>query len=272
VTGELAPPPELELVARIEAHTVDAWPAETVERLDDGWVLRATPGLPARGRSNHALTPVRPLARSEYEGALARAAEFAAQHGVEAGVHVSPIDIHIPLLDELAVRGWNIHQSVLVMTADTELVAAGAEPDFQLEVTDTATPEWVAAWAHCDPRPDVDEHVQHVFPGMAGIARFVRNGERAAGISVELEGIVGLFCLAVAPESRRQGFGKALVRAMLAQHEAPLTYLQVFSENTAGIALYDSLGFREEYRYCHAVAPRETADAGGAAAASCGGC
>ncbi len=38
---------------------------------------------------------------------------------------------------------------------------------------------------------------------------------------------------------------------MLAQYDAPLTYLQVFSENAAGLALYDSLGFREEYRYCH---------------------
>jgi N-acetylglutamate synthase len=256
VTGDLAPTPELELVARIEAHTVDAWPPATVERHDDGWVLRATPGLPARGRSNHALTPVRPLAANEYDDALARITEFAAEHGVDAGVHISPIDIHIPLLDELAVRGWDIHQSVLVMTADTQFVAAEADPDFQLEVTDTATPEWVAAWAHCDPRPDVDEHVRHVFPGMAGIARFVRNGERAAGISVELDGIVGLFCLAVAPESRRQGLGKALVRAMLARHKAPLTYLQVFSENAAGVALYNSLGFREEYRYCHAIAPK----------------
>jgi N-acetylglutamate synthase len=256
VTDELAQAPELELVARIEAHSVDAWPAEVVQPTSDGWVLRATPGVPARGRSNHALTPVRPLAHSEYDDALTRIAEFAAQHGVDAGVHVSPIDIHVPLLDELAIRGWNIHQSALVMTAQTESVSADADPDFRLEVTDVATPEWVAAWAHCDPRPDVDEHVRHVFPGMAGVARFVRHGQRAAGISVELDGIVGLFCLAVAPEFRRQGLGKALVRAMLAQHNARLAYLQVFSENAAGLALYDSLGFREEYRYCHAVAPK----------------
>jgi ribosomal protein S18 acetylase RimI-like enzyme len=33
------------------------------------------------------------------------------------------------------------------------------------------------------------------------------------------------------------------VQGMLAQHSAPLTYLQVFSGNTAGVALYRSLGF-----------------------------
>ncbi len=67
---------------------------------------------------------------------------------------------------------------------------------------------------------------------------------------------------------------------MLAQHQGPLTYLQVFSENVAGLALYESLGFREAYRYCHCVLPGpgpaagispdpgEGDGAGGAAAAS----
>jgi ribosomal protein S18 acetylase RimI-like enzyme len=267
VSGELAtaqgratapgfePAPGLELVARIEAHSVRAWPAETIERTHDGWVLRASPGLPGRGRSNHALTPPRRLAPDEYEGALARVAEFARHHRIACGVQASPLDVQEPLLDKLAAHGWQIHQPVVVMTADTEPVAADADPDLRLQVTDTATPAWVAAWARCDQRSDVEDHVQSVFPRMAGTARFARCGQRATGISVELDGIVGLFCMAVAPDARRQGLGKALVRAMLARHEAPLAYLQVFNDNAAGLALYDSLGFHEEYRYRHCVAP-----------------
>ncbi len=83
---------------------------------------------------------------------------------------------------------------------------------FELVVSDEATPEWLAAWAHCDRRPDVEEHVQTVFPRMAGAARFVHVGDRACGISVELDGIVALFCIAVAPDARRQGLGKKLVQ------------------------------------------------------------
>ena len=60
------------------------------------------------------------------------------------------------------------------------------------------------------------------------------------------------------------------MQGVLSEYRAPLTYLQVFSENTAGVALYSSLGFEEEYRYCHCTAPSESA--GGAAAASGGGC
>ncbi len=270
-----APAPGLERVARIEAHSVCAWPADDMRRTEDGWVLRATPALPARGRSNHALTPARPLDRSEFDPAIARVAEFAAFNDIACGIQVSPIDLHVPLLEDVAARGWEIHQAVLVMTVDTASLASDGEFELELEVTDTATPEWVAAWAHCDQRQDVEEHVQSVFPKMAGRARFARSGNRAVGISVELDGIVGLFCLAVAPEVRRQGLGKALVCSMLAQHAAPLAYLQVFSENAAGCGLYESLGFEEEYRYCHCVAPWTvpgyTGD-GSSAASSGAGC
>jgi ribosomal protein S18 acetylase RimI-like enzyme len=256
VSEELAPAIGLEQIARIEAHCVYAWPPETVDWTADGWILRATPGLPARGRSNHALTPPRAMAPSEYDFALARAQAFATGQGIECGLQVSPLEIHVPFLEELAARGWDIHQSVLVMTADTATVGS---PELELEVHDTATPEWLAAWTRCDPRTDVDAHVQHVFPKMAGIARFVHSGDRVAGISVEHDGMIGLFCLGVAPELRRQGLGKAMVRGMLAMCEAPLTYLQVFSENEAGRALYDSLGFQEAYRYCHCTVPKRAA-------------
>jgi N-acetylglutamate synthase len=249
-----APAPGLERIARIEAHNVLAWPAETVQHTEDGWVLRATPALPTRGRSNNALTPARALGRDEFDPAIARVAAFAAANDIACGVQVSPLELHVPLLEDIAARGWDIQKAVLVMTVDTAAVATDADP-LALEISREATPEWVAAWTHCDHRDDVEEHVQSVFPKMAGTAHFARNGNRAVGISVELDGIVGLFCLAVAPEARRQGLGKALVRAMLRQHEAPLTYLQVFSENAAGRGLYRSLGFQEEYRYCHCVAP-----------------
>ena len=275
VTRELAPAPGWELAARIESHNIHAWPATVIETTSDGWVFRATPGLNGRGRSNHSLTPARPLDRHEYDGGITRTRSFAAANGIVSGIQVSPLDIHIPFLDELSARGWDIQQSVVVMTGDTQAVGAGADPEFELIVDDRATPEWLEAWAHCDGRPDVNAHVETVFPRMAGVARFVHApGNRAAGISVELDGIVGLFCIAVSPDHRRQGLGRKLVQSMLAQHDGPLAYLQVFSENAAGIALYDSLGFNEEYRYCHCVLPGSDpqAQAGGAAAASGGGC
>ena len=251
---------ELDRVAAIEAHTVRAWPATFVETTADGWVLRATPDLNGRGRSNHALVPASPLTVDEYRRGLSAAAAFASAHTIPCGVQVSPIDRHRPLLEILAGLGWTIGEEVVVMTAETGQVGRGAaqglaQEVLELSVTDAATRDWVDAWSHCDRRADVDAHVQSVFRRMAGVASFAHAQRRAAGISVEIGGIVGLFCIAVAPEERRQGLGRRLVQAMLARHAAPLTYLQVFSRNAAGRALYSSLGFRDEYRYCHCVAP-----------------
>ncbi len=282
-------PTGLDLVEAVEEHCLHAWPAEVLEITPEGWALRATPGLEGRGRSNHALTPARSLSPEAYERGLAAATAFASAHGIACGVQVSPLSSHALLLGEMGARGWVVQQPVVVMTGDTAQIGAGADSvaplgsgfaelaggeSLALTVTDSLTPEWVKTWTHCDPRPDADAHVQTVFQKMAGSARFAHAPGRAVGISVELDGIVGLYCIAVAPEWRRRGVGKWLVRGMLAQHAAPLTYLQVFGANAPGIALYRSLGFHEQYRYCHAVLPPSVqADAaGGAAAASGGGC
>lgn len=173
--GSPAPALGQELIERIESHCVRAWPAQVVERTADGWVLRATPGLLGRGRSNHALAPPRSLSADEIQFALRRAEAFAAGHRIECGIQVGPLEVHIPLLDEVAVRGWDIQHSVLVMTGATagivggEPAAGGVDADFALEITDQVTPDWVAAWNVCEPdRENAREHVDTVFKLMEG--------------------------------------------------------------------------------------------------------
>lgn len=69
--------------------------------------------------------------------------------------------------------------------------------------------------------------------------------------------MIGLFCLAVAPDLRRQGLGAALVRGLVADSAADVetVYLQVEEHNVAALAMYERLGFELLYRYRHAVAP-----------------
>jgi N-acetylglutamate synthase len=262
VTGGVAPASGLDLTQRLEAHSVYGWPPQVVEETEDGWVLRAAPGL-ERGRSNHALTPCRQLSRAEIESGLARVAAFADREGIECGLQVSPLEIHIPLLEEVAIRGWEIQTAVQVLVASRQSVAgADGEPVLPLVSSDSVDDDWLAAWSLCEPERaargsgwDAETHARTVFPSMTGLARFARHEDLAVGISVEHDNIVGLFCLAVAPHARRQGIGKALVRAMLSGSSASIVYLQVFSENVPGLALYESLGFQEAYRYCHCIAP-----------------
>ena len=244
------------LVCRLEAHAVDAWPATVSERIDGGWVLRATPGLD-RGRSNHALTPCRSLSASEIPAAIARVEAFASRHEIPAGIQVSPVSLHGALQSELDRRGWGTRWPVLVLAAPrSPEVWSDREWDASLERTDRATPQWLAAWARCEPGRDVESHARTVFPQLAGRATFARLADDAAvGIAVEGDDLVGLFCLAVDPARRRAGLGTGLVRALLAASRADVAYLQVEERNASAVALYERLGFPEAYRYCHRVAP-----------------
>jgi len=248
VTSWLATQPDL--VCRLERHAVEAWPATVTERPDGGWVLRATPGLD-RGRSNHALTPCRPVDADEIPSAIARVEAFAERHGIRAGIQVSPLSLHGTLMSELDRRGWGARWPVLVLAAPI----AGVEDESAHAVADRATPAWLATWARCEPGRDVEAHARTVFTRLEGRATFACHDDVAVGIAVEADGIVGLFCLAVDPVRRREGLGTALVRALLARSTARIAYLQVESSNAPAIRLYERLGFREAYRYCHRVAP-----------------
>jgi ribosomal protein S18 acetylase RimI-like enzyme len=240
-------------VCRLEAHAVDAWPATVTEPVD-GWLLRATPGLD-RGRSNHALTPCREVSPSEIPQAIAAVEAFARRHGITPGIQVSPLSLHGRLMAELDRRGWGTRWPVLVLAAPLDTAAPGAG-EIALDVADRATPQWLAAWGRCEPGRDVEAHVDTVFARLTGRAAFARLlDDSAVGIAVESGGLVGLFCLAVAPARRRSGLGTALVRALLAESRADVAYLQVEERNAPAVGLYRRLGFGEAYRYCHRVAP-----------------
>jgi ribosomal protein S18 acetylase RimI-like enzyme len=244
-----------DLICRLERHSVEAWPATVSERVDGGWVLRATPGLD-RGRSNHALPPCRPLWAGEIPGAIEQVEAFAREHGIRPGIQVSPLSLHGTLMSELDRRGWETRWPVLVLAA-VRSPEVWSDPGLaqSLECADHATPQWLRAWARCEPARDVKAHADSVFQRLAGRATFARlHDDAAVAIAVEDEGIVGLFCLAVDPARRRGGRGTALVRALLARSAAGVAYLQVESSNAPAIGLYARLGFSEAYRYCHRIA------------------
>jgi ribosomal protein S18 acetylase RimI-like enzyme/nucleotide-binding universal stress UspA family protein len=242
------------------------WPATVERAAPGGWVLRATPGLD-RSRCNHALPPARELAAAELEPGIERVRAFAAEHGTAAGIQVSPLHCHARLMAALDERGWGRRWPTLVLTgplpgspgtAGSAAAASSAgPPGAELVVTDVADAAWLRAWARCEPGRDVAAHARTVFAALRGRAAFARLGQRAVGIAVPHGEWLGMFCLAVDPERRREGLGTALVTALTGpplRAGTTRAYLQVEASNMAARGLYARLGFGEAYRYCHRVA------------------
>lgn len=239
-------------MCRLEAHALTAWPATISVPTPEGWVLRATPGLD-RGRSNNALTPCRELSHDELRPAIEQVDAFARAHGVRPGIQVSPAHLHEPLLRELDARGWTTQWPTLVMSRP----AAGAPDAAGLVLASAADPGWLEAWGRCEGRTDAAAHADTVFALLRGRAQFAQlPGGDAVAIAVPGDGLLGLYCIAVAPQRRRAGLGRAIVEALLARLPHEIAYLQVEERNTGAIALYEGLGFATTYRYRHRTALR----------------
>jgi N-acetylglutamate synthase len=245
---------ELELIRRLEAAAVAAWPATITRPAPGGWLLRATPGLD-RGRSNNALTPCRELGATELPGAIERVEAFARRHSIRPGIQVSPAALHGGLQADLDARGWRAQWPTLVLTGPVDQHRGpGGTGGPELLTEDHAGTGWLGAWARCEPGRDVEAHASTVFSLLRGRAEFVRAGTGAVAIGVESDELLGLFCVAVEPAKRRCGLGTALMKAMLTRSRARLAYLQVEEHNLAARRMYERLGFAEAYRYCHRVA------------------
>lgn len=84
----------------------------------------------------------------------------------------------------------------------------------------------------------------------------------ACGMAV-LDGmLIGVFDLVASPRRRRQGYGTALLRGLLAwgaRRGAEHAYLQVVRTNLPAWTLYAGLGFRPVYDYWYRVAGRGSA-------------
>ncbi|MDQ6432715.1 GNAT family N-acetyltransferase [Mesorhizobium sp. LHD-90] len=255
----IVPVPELTTVRRFEAAGFRAWPAGSVH-YDGAWAIRLTPHHPAKRLNS--INPLDPGDASDIEARLERAAWRFGAAGRPLTMRLSPlgapaISRH---LDEL---GWTLFDQSLVM----RLALGGAAVDEAMDQI---------------PMKDVGRFVgaavavrgQDAALGQ-GLARVIETIQPEAGLFVlEQDGrpvatavcvhdgdLAGLFEIATAPSERGNGHGRRIVLSALKWARlrgAHTAWLQVEAGNVPALGLYETIGFKELYRYHY----RQPPDAG----------
>ncbi|MEH0147113.1 GNAT family N-acetyltransferase [Corynebacterium sp. Q4381] len=241
-------------IRAIETATARAFPGQE-QLMVGGWLVRA--GSEIAERSNSA-TPIGHSAGFN-PVPIAEIAEFYRVREMPVQLLI-PERIGKPALKLVEREGWVLGSEILVMSAALADIPA-PEMDPHVRVDTAPDDEWLALYHYRGqdlPAEAVLDLAQSI-DGVIGFARYVVNGETVAvtraTITESGDGTrwLGFSAVEVADGWRRRGIGTAMCESVLAwgmsaDPAADAAYLQVRASNTAGIGLYEKLGFTEHHR------------------------
>lgn len=235
----------------IEAACLSAWPA--VGNVHDGaWIWRFAHGYSKRSNSFQSLDPED---EDEAERRIAYLAALSTRHGIEPVFRVTPL-AGGRVLDALDRAGWTAFEESRVLAMD--LHGASFEPTGDIRYFNPMDPRWYRAQSVLSQASAKEIETLKILLGLIapearGIVCYAPDGTpAAAALAVNACGI-GVFLNVVTDRTRRrQGYGASVMRAALGwtiENGATAAAIQVTSENAPAIALYEGLGFVEQYRY-----------------------
>ena len=252
--GRVVPPPPARTIeaAELERVATLGWRPIEQEALGD-WLLRASAGVTGRGNSALAAgDPGRPL-----HEAIAAVEQWYDARGLPPQVQLADGVAPPELAGRLDELGWATSPVTHVMTAELAPVLRSVRAaDVEVRLDETLDDAWLAVWRVDAAGLDVDaaralmtNHEQAVFAS-------VRDGDRCVAIArAAVDGRwAGLFCVEVATDARRRGLGRTVSAAALrwaVTNGARRAYLQTSSDNTAAVALYESMGFTVHHNYVY---------------------
>jgi len=239
----------------IEETALRAWPAAQ-QLLFDGWVARLSDGYTKRANSALLLYPQPESASDE---TLARIERLYQSQGLPVIFRLLSFTTPADLDSRLGAKGYRAADPTLVMSAaiDTTLEQEPSVRELDLETGIDAHARMNGLPAEILPG---HRAILERIPGSLGFYGLYERDELVAcGLSVVDGQLVGLFDIVTDPAHRRKGYAARLVRGVLAnagEQGATGGYLQVISKTAPAVALYESLGFAESYRYGYRILDR----------------
>lgn len=222
------------------------WPAlDEVEV--DGWVARFSGGVTQRANS---VVPLR--APDDLGAALGRVERLYAARGLPVVFQLGPSAQPAGLDLVLAARGYEFGSPTSIQTATVGEVP----PQPGVSIADVPSDEWLALWWQVDGRGDQSALDIAVKILTGGPALYATVRDAAGVVAVGRLALVGewggVYCMAVRDDSRRRGYGAAVLSGLLHAGRArgvTRAWLHVRAENTAAHSLYRQAGFTETSRY-----------------------
>lgn len=254
---------DLATIRRFEAAGLRAWPAETAA-YDGTWVVRLTAGHPAKRLNS--INPLDPGDDRDLEQRIDRARGQFEAYGRTLTFRISPltapaISRH---LDEV---GWSTLGLSLVMALDLDqAVLADAMDQIPLKDRKRFVNATLKVHGYEDKlRAGLSRVIGAIRPD-TGLFVLEEGDEPVATAICVRDGVLaGLFEIATRPAWRGKGFGRRVLLSALKwahSHGAEKAWLQVEASNDTAVGLYQSLGFREIYRYHYRQPPEADAESG----------
>ncbi|WP_235037125.1 N-acetyltransferase [Actinomadura sp. K4S16] len=223
----------------------EAWPAPSAQDIG-GWLLRHAGGVTKRANS------VLPLDDpGDVHRAIERAEGFYTALGLPTVFSMDAQARPAGLDGVLEGRGYDLVDPTLAMA--TEL--SGPYERDGVDIADAPSIEWLDLWWSVDGRYD------HQLPMAEKILTGVSAGYACAdglavGRGVPQGEWLGIYAMAVAPEARRRGLGRRVLRALLgwgSEQGCERAYLVVVERNAPARALYEAEGFVRAAAYHYRV-------------------
>ncbi len=248
---------ELAIVRRLEAVGFRAWPAASIQ-YDGSWQIRLTAGHPSKRLNS--VNPLDPSDHGDVETRVERAAQRFHAYGRPLVFRQSPLAP--PQLDAyFDAHGWLRFEETRVMMADISHLNLDDVLD-HLPIREIGRYVDASIVVHGrDPslKPGLTEVLSSIRPASGFfVIEEPEVGPVSTALCVHDNDMAGIFELATREGSQRKGHGRQVVMTALRwarMRGAVKAWLQVEAENKPAVALYESFGFQEVYRYDYRQAP-----------------
>lgn len=234
-------------VDAVERAAALAWPGS--ERTVIGeWALSAGDGFSRRRNST---VPVGPVP-DDLDRRLDDVASWYTNRGLSTLYRITPMCSQ-EIDAALDQRGFSLEEPVLVMTRPLPVDELPGE----IVASPAATDEWISTEldalgidrSFADPWLAAINAVPAPVSFVTSVSGTASVG---AGFGVIVDGLLGVFEMAVQPGHRRRGHAKRMMSALHSfghRGGAEQAFLQVVERDDAAVALYRSLGYEESHRY-----------------------